>query len=181
MLWAIFVGGSVAAEVAVRVVPRIGEAWGKGDEKRTLGLTRVFTLSMASYWLRSLDSQLKRSPEKRRAEREAAITTLLTAFDSYSERNVQQVLNMDLQFNVDESGPDMIYHALLLAQAVEACGGQPSGISWATLSFPMRDAVDVETSGLEISFDLLDIGVITHVLARGVQGMFDTYEAPETP
>ena len=133
MAW--LIGGTSAAQALIREVDAVKKAWGKGDDQKTLSLTKVCSAHMISVWFRTIEVQAGLPADARRGSLESAASSMLSVINKFlctrdaevsamTAQDVKDFMSMDAQWNRenDSGGQPLTYAGLLLGRAIEACG-----------------------------------------------------------
>jgi hypothetical protein len=133
MAW--LIGGTSAAQALIREVDAVKKAWGKGDDQKTLSLTKVCSAHMISVWFRTIEVQPELPADARRVSLESAASSMLSVISKFlctrdaevsamTAQDVKDFMSMDAQWNRenDSGGQPLTYAGLLLGKAIEACG-----------------------------------------------------------
>ena len=146
MAW--LIGATSAAQALVREVDVVKNAWGKGDEQKTLSLIKVCVPHVISVWLGGIDRQPGMTGDNRRVQYENAASGMLSVVNkslcakpsdvpATTAKDIKSAVDMDRQWNSERDGgePPLAYACLLLSKALEACGERC--IEWEKLVFPV--------------------------------------------
>ncbi len=121
---AIFRGAATAAPVLIELYNPLLEAWGEGDVYRAKKVAEVFTLWMASVWIRGMCEGFKEErPSLVNKFRDRIGASLLSTFDDYNEKAMTEFVNLDTQFNYDrdKGSPNGVSLQILIWRAMRAC------------------------------------------------------------
>jgi hypothetical protein len=189
MAW--LIGGTSAGQALIREVGWVKSTWNKGDDQKTLSITKVCTAHMMSVWFRSMERRPQLAPDdgegcqyRAASSMLGVINQLLCADDAKvcarTAQDVKDFMNMDLQWNRenDSRGQPSTYSLLLLSQALEACG--QCCIEWDRVAFPVESVHQLLDSDAILAPRLLEDGqVLLAVLTcadEGVRAMKRYYE-----
>ncbi len=133
MAW--LIGGASAAQALIRQVRCVKTAWGSGDDEKTLGLIKVCTMHMISWWFRNLEGRPDIPDEARGMAHESAASSMIGVINrllcgrdgevpAMTTRDLGDFVTMDRQWKWQNEwgGDSSTYAALLLAEALQACG-----------------------------------------------------------
>jgi hypothetical protein len=184
MAW--LIGATSAAQALVREVDVVKNAWGKGDEQKTLSLIKVCVPHVISVWLGGIDRQPGMTGDNRRVQYENAASGMLSVVNkslcakpsdvpATTAKDIKSAGDMDRQWGSERDGgePPLAYACLLLSKALEACGERC--IEWGRLAFPVesvrqlldRDAI-LDLRLLEDSQRLL---AVVNCMEQGVRSV----------
>lgn len=189
MAW--LIGGTSAGQALIREVDWVKSTWGKGDDQKTLSVTKVCTAHMISVWFRSMERRTELASGDGEASHHSAASSMLRVINKLlcaddaevSARTAQDVkdfVKMDVQWNRenDSGGQPSTYSVLLMAQALEACG--QCCIEWDRVAFPVESVYQLVDSDAILAPRLLEDGQVLPVVLtcadEGVRAMKRYYE-----
>ena len=156
MAW--LIGGTSAAQALIRQVECVKTAWGSGDDEKTLGLIKVCTMHMISWWFRNLEGQPGTPDEARGMAHETAAASMMGVINrllctrdvevsAMTARDVRDSVSVDRQWKWenDRGAESSTYAALLLAEALEACGQRC--LEWGRVIFPVESVKELHDAG----------------------------------
>jgi hypothetical protein len=165
MAW--LIGATSAAQALIREVDVVKNAWGKGDEQKTLSLINVCTAHMISVWLGGIDRQPRLTGDGRIAGYENAAHSMLSVINKFlctkpsdasalTAQDVRQAMNMDRQWNSekDDGKSPLAYASLVLARALDACGQRC--LEWDRVVFPVESVQQLLDRGAILDLRLLE-------------------------
>jgi len=148
------IGATSAAQALVREIDLVKNAWGRGDEQKTLSLIKVCTPHMISVWFGGIDREQAFAGDARRAACERSASSMLSVVNKFlfteapqasatTAQDVRNAMNMDIQWSRenDRGGPPLAYAGLLLSKALEACGQRC--IEWGKVVLPVESVQEL--------------------------------------
>ncbi len=174
-------GGSAAASIAVGTSERLKEAWGKGDERKALALTELFTLPMISSWYRTISAEEKHSAEDRARACQIAVSNVCAFLDSDPKEAMEKFVVLDSQLNHDKDkledaeaeGVPLASYALLGAMAEYICHGLKLNLTG--INFPVAHSHDLRERGVR-HLGISDLAALPAALSAGIVGMYEHYK-----
>jgi len=145
-------GASFLAYHLITKAESIKKLWGKGDEQKVISLYEVCVQPMISIWFRHVEKQREIFKETKLQGKKNAISNTLDLIGSYSEEQVRDFLNLDIQYNYEEDfakkrentgeeGISTWYATLLIAKIKEAWMSKKL-ILWDEQVFPIKQSSD---------------------------------------
>lgn len=167
MAW--LIGGTSAGQALIREIDCVGNAWGKGDDNKTLSLIKVCTMHMISWWFRNIERRPEASALARRAAQESAASSMISVINkampdreteasAMTRQDVSAFVSMDRQWNweSDRGAQPATYAGLLLARALEACGQRC--VEWSRVIFPVESVEHLHGNGAVLEPHYLEDG-----------------------
>ena len=184
MAW--LIGATSAAQALIREVDGVKKAWGKGDDQKTLSLTKVCSAHMISVWFRTIEVQAGLPADARRGSLESAASSMLSVINKFlctrdaevsamTAQDVKSAIDMDRQWNSENGsgGPPLAYAGLLLSKALEACGERC--LEWDKVVFPVESMQQLLDRNAILDPRLLEDGqrllAVINCLEQGVRSV----------
>jgi len=121
-------GAAAGALEAIETIPALDKLWGmRGDDRKALGVVRVFTLHLLSTWLANAP-ELPQPADSPIARKEWA-AKVLRIFGMESDQNLNQFQMRDVQttFDHQSKGQHLVSVYLLLSDLMRALGDETKG------------------------------------------------------
>ncbi|MGE0057852.1 MAG: hypothetical protein AB7P33_01015 [Dehalococcoidia bacterium] len=121
-------GAAAGALEAIETIPALDKLWGfRGEDRKALGVVRVFTLHLISTWLAN-SPELPQPADSAIARKEWA-ARVLRVFGMESDQNLNQFQMRDVQTAYDHQskGQHLVSVYLLLSDLMRALGDETKG------------------------------------------------------